>query len=220
MTEETKTEEMTPVVISNEEWLRMAGVTIEKLTAQLANVMDASKEGSWMARALDAERERDSAEEQCLAAEAKAETYKKDWYDAKAEFGAASVKLRAEIGSHTGTIAMLRANLKMGEEAMALQAANLTDTIRRQRDEINYLKERDHGSFGWVLRCLNNLNDNRWVFRRKGWNGKGMFIGLQRPTDLSKMTLPYIFMHTVQGDYVPWLASQTDMLSTDWEEAD
>jgi hypothetical protein len=34
------------------------------------------------------------------------------------------------------------------------------------------------------------------------------------------MTLPYIFMHTAQGDYVPWLASQTDMLSTDWEEAD
>jgi hypothetical protein len=33
------------------------------------------------------------------------------------------------------------------------------------------------------------------------------------------MTLPYIFIHTVQGDRVPWLASQTDILATDWEEA-
>jgi hypothetical protein len=30
------------------------------------------------------------------------------------------------------------------------------------------------------------------------------------------MTLPYIYMKTVQGDFVPWLASQTDMLATDW----
>lgn len=31
-----------------------------------------------------------------------------------------------------------------------------------------------------------------------------------------KMTLPYIYMYTAQGDNVPWLASQTDMLSEDW----
>jgi hypothetical protein len=30
------------------------------------------------------------------------------------------------------------------------------------------------------------------------------------------MTLPYIFMKTVQGDLVPWLASQTDLLAEDW----
>jgi hypothetical protein len=51
---------------------------------------------------------------------------------------------------------------------------------------------------------------------RKGWNGKGMYIELQRPEPLSKMTLPYIFMKTVQGDLVPWLASQTDLLAEDW----
>lgn len=52
---------------------------------------------------------------------------------------------------------------------------------------------------------------------RTGWNGRGMWIALQRPNDHSKMTLPYLFMRTVQGDFVPWLASQTDLLSEDWE---
>lgn len=53
--------------------------------------------------------------------------------------------------------------------------------------------------------------------RRSGWNGKGMWLGLQQPDQLSKMTLPYIYMSTVAGDLVPWLASQSDVLSSDWE---
>ena len=51
---------------------------------------------------------------------------------------------------------------------------------------------------------------------RLGWNGKNQWIEIQEPDDHSKMTLPYIFITTVQGDRVPWLASQTDMLSEDW----
>jgi len=51
---------------------------------------------------------------------------------------------------------------------------------------------------------------------RAGWNGKGMWLELQTPTELSKMTLPYIYMFTAQGDTVPWLCSQTDMLADDW----
>ena len=51
---------------------------------------------------------------------------------------------------------------------------------------------------------------------REGWNGKNMHLELQRPDKHSKMTLPYIYMFTAQGDNVPWLASQTDMLSEDW----
>jgi hypothetical protein len=51
---------------------------------------------------------------------------------------------------------------------------------------------------------------------RRGWNGKGMYIELQRPDAHSKMTLPYIFMKTADGNLVPWLASQTDLLSEDW----
>lgn len=55
------------------------------------------------------------------------------------------------------------------------------------------------------------------VATRRGWNGRGMRIELQTPDAHSKMTLPYIFMVTAQGDRVPWLASQTDILATDWE---
>lgn len=61
---------------------------------------------------------------------------------------------------------------------------------------------------------------------RAGWNGKGIFIELQRPDENSKMTHPYIFIDTTglqtanvhaPKNRVPWLASQTDMLAEDWE---
>lgn len=53
---------------------------------------------------------------------------------------------------------------------------------------------------------------------RLGWNGKDMWLALQHPDVHSKMTLPYIYMRTVTGGLVPWLASQTDMLAEDWTE--
>lgn len=59
------------------------------------------------------------------------------------------------------------------------------------------------------------LKEGRKV-SREGWNGKDMYLELQKPDANSKMTLPYIYMKTVQGDLVPWLASQTDILSEDW----
>ena len=51
---------------------------------------------------------------------------------------------------------------------------------------------------------------------RLGWNGKGMWLELQRPDEYSKMSLPYIYMSTADKQVVPWLASQTDVLSVDW----
>ena len=60
---------------------------------------------------------------------------------------------------------------------------------------------------------------------RQGWNGKGIFIEVQRPDENSKMTSPYIFIDTTgletdneaaPKSLVPWLASQTDMLAEDW----
>lgn len=53
--------------------------------------------------------------------------------------------------------------------------------------------------------------------QRRGWNGKGMWLALQIPDSMSKMSLPYIYMKTVDEHKVPWLASQTDMLATDWQ---
>lgn len=70
--------------------------------------------------------------------------------------------------------------------------------------------------FGEALRLL---KAGRRV-QREGWNGKGMWLALEIPDEHSKMTLPYIFMSTAQGDLVPWLASQTDILADDWRTAE
>ena len=63
---------------------------------------------------------------------------------------------------------------------------------------------------------------------RAGWNGKGMFL-LYVPSEkygiISKIglgidkgnLLPWIGMKTADDKFVPWLASQTDMLSEDWQ---
>lgn len=51
---------------------------------------------------------------------------------------------------------------------------------------------------------------------RRGWNGKGMWLELQVPDANSKMTLPYVYMSTADGNLVPWLCSQTDLLAKDW----
>lgn len=51
---------------------------------------------------------------------------------------------------------------------------------------------------------------------RRGWNGKGQYICIQRPDENSKMTLPYIYIVTVTKELVPWVASQTDVLTEDW----
>ena len=69
-----------------------------------------------------------------------------------------------------------------------------------------------NGDFGMALEAL---WDGKKV-QRLGWNGPRQYIELQKPDDNSKMTLPYIYIKTVQGDLVPWLASQTDLLANDW----
>lgn len=66
-------------------------------------------------------------------------------------------------------------------------------------------------------KAVKDLKEGKRVYR-DGWNGKGMWLELQVPDEHSKMTLPYIYMKTVTGDLVPWIASQTDILSEDWIE--
>lgn len=51
---------------------------------------------------------------------------------------------------------------------------------------------------------------------RSGWNGRNMWLKLQVPDAHSKMGLPYVYMFTAQGDLVPWLCSQSDLLADDW----
>lgn len=66
---------------------------------------------------------------------------------------------------------------------------------------------------------------------RKGWNGKDMFIFLvpgstfkvnrapllgiyEEGTEITYR--PHIDMKTVNGEIVPWVASQSDILTEDW----
>lgn len=67
---------------------------------------------------------------------------------------------------------------------------------------------------------------------RAGWNGKGMWLGLVEGYEynpdkgeatayaLGCVKLPWIGMKTADGCFVPWLASQTDMLAEDWTIVD
>lgn len=81
----------------------------------------------------------------------------------------------------------------------------------------------DEHNFGWAL---SQMKSGKRV-ARKGWNGKGMFLAYIKGSDwgfmkdelgLSVFKLDsWIGMKTADGHFVPWLASQTDMISTDWE---
>ena len=61
--------------------------------------------------------------------------------------------------------------------------------------------------------------------RRSGWNGKDMFLEhvdgatLSDGTGEGESTLPFVVMRTAQGDFIPWLCSQADLLARDWETA-
>jgi hypothetical protein len=63
-------------------------------------------------------------------------------------------------------------------------------------------------------RALIQLRGGSYV-ARAGWNGKDMYIELVAG-DPNTAHLPYIQMRTAQGEFVPWLASQADLLARDW----
>jgi acyl CoA:acetate/3-ketoacid CoA transferase alpha subunit len=70
--------------------------------------------------------------------------------------------------------------------------------------------------------AVNSLHDGKTV-ARKGWNGKGMWlVKADRGTfeidgKVGGNLIPFIVMKTADNKFVPWLASQSDVLSNDWE---
>ncbi len=66
-----------------------------------------------------------------------------------------------------------------------------------------------------IGKAIDELLDGKKV-ARYGWNATNQYIELKRPSTISDMTLAYIFIKTVQGDRIPWLASQSDILGVDW----
>jgi hypothetical protein len=67
--------------------------------------------------------------------------------------------------------------------------------------------------------ALDVLRSGRSV-TREGWNGKCQYLTLQPADSRTEMTMPYIFITTVQNHRVPWVASQTDLLADDWVTSD
>jgi hypothetical protein len=73
---------------------------------------------------------------------------------------------------------------------------------------------------------------------RSGWNGPGQFVVYQKgypdgiainantaeatgiPQGTVKSFRPYLMLHTVQGDFVPWTPSVSDVLADDWGASD
>lgn len=107
-------------------------------------------------------------------------------------------------------------------EGYCLQKALYEETPIAEADCEENRHENALHDFGWALRMMKS----GWACMRRGWNGKGIFIALQEPDSKSKMSAPYIYIDTTglvsdnadaPRSRVPWLASQTDMLATDWE---
>lgn len=73
----------------------------------------------------------------------------------------------------------------------------------------------DFGSALDALKCGKKVT-------RSGWNGKGMWLELQRPDANSKMTAPYVYLSypadaaNTPGARFPWQPSQGDLMANDW----
>lgn len=89
------------------------------------------------------------------------------------------------------------------------------------------MKNSENMTFGMALAAL---KDGHQV-ARSGWNGKGMFLFLVPGSTFKVNRAPllgiypegteinyhaHIDMKTANGQIVPWLASQTDLLAEDW----
>lgn len=65
--------------------------------------------------------------------------------------------------------------------------------------------------FGDVIKFITRRKGKAY---RLGWNGANQYIYLKK--EESAKVQPYIMFKTVNNTEVPWVASQTDLLSCDW----
>lgn len=81
---------------------------------------------------------------------------------------------------------------------------------------------------GWAVKQMHNGSK----IARSGWNGKGMFCFLVNgsrfkvnrapllgiyPEGTEIDYRPHVDMRTADGQIVPWVCSQSDLLATDWD---
>lgn len=125
-------------------------------------------------------------------------------------------------------------NVRVVTEAAEAKRCGTVDLGYKVRYPDGYESFSPKGAFDDAYHPINGMNFGLAIealrkgfrVRRRGWNGKGIFIELQTPDAYSKMTSPYIYIDTTglqtqnteaPKSRVPWLASQTDMLAEDWE---
>lgn len=59
--------------------------------------------------------------------------------------------------------------------------------------------------------------------QRRGWNGKGMWLEIDRGSAdeievrQDRVIDNFVWLKTAQNTYIPWLASQADLLAEDWQ---
>jgi hypothetical protein len=122
--------------------------------------------------------------------------------------------------------------MKMRDRAVEAGAKEIT-----QRELGMMLRTRRKRAVGELFdfaEALKRVKEGKKI-ARTGWNGKGMFVVYQKgyPTGIpiNKNTAeatgipegtvcrfsPYLMMKAADDTFVPWLASQTDILADDWE---
>jgi hypothetical protein len=113
---------------------------------------------------------------------------------------------------------------RLGEESNMQGHEGYVSWTPKQVFDDAYYNVNDSLPFGLAL----ELAKQGYSIARRGWNDKGLKVSMQIPTELSKMTLPYLYIQylstpasdSAPNSYinakVPWLASQTDILSSDW----
>jgi hypothetical protein len=124
---------------------------------------------------------------------------------------------------------------KHGEWCDFLQGALQEVTLRYlagHGTEFRTIRPWDTMTFGVAIEMLKHGKR----VARAGWNGRGMWLHLaenypeaerkdfvfydDKDSEYAYQSLPWIGMKTADSKFVPWLASQTDMLADDWRVVD
>ena len=129
-----------------------------------------------------------------------------------------------ETGQHWAKEdAMKKAEKELWKLEGYLLKHQLTDPTFSHYIEAVNEEANDFLNFGDAIAALKS----GYKVARAGWNGKNMWLSYLDPYMNKQFTLiekddaegtfsPYIGMKTADNKYVPWLASQTDLLACDW----
>ena len=123
------------------------------------------------------------------------------------------------LNEDAGVVSSIRLAEKSKSEGL-LVVSTVTPPVDSQEHH-----QQPNMDFGYAVKMM---KEGKRV-ERAGWNGKGMWLGLVNTgyydvgcsvvNDIDSL-LPWIGMKTADNKFVPWLASQTDVLAEDWQIVD